>query len=221
MLKKIFTKQISSFFPKSFKRFSAINNLESSLTNEIKFEEQEYKEINPEEIGVFKKNTGFEFVDYPNNARLELKKTVKDSVVTVCYHARAPFPQEEESGNQESEQEHGNVTDFQVIVQKSGKTSGFIVDAVVMNSNININHIYVADNVNEFHSKYLEGKVDNDLYQGPDFSTLDETLQTAFLDYLNELGINDETAAFIEVTSLDKDQRLYVNWLKKCKNLLL
>jgi len=219
MMKKFLTKQIKSFFPNTIRRFSSINNLESSLTNEIKFEEQEYKEINPEEISVFKKNTGFEFVDYPNNSRLELKKTLKDCVVTVCYHARAPFPQEEESGK--DQQESGNVTDFQVIIQKSGKTSGFIVDAVVVDSNININHVYVADNVNEFHSKYLEGKIDSDLYQGPDFSTLDETLQTAFLDYLTELGINDETAAFIEVTSLDKDQRQYVNWLKKCKNLLL
>ena len=44
---------------------------------------------------------------------------------------------------------------------------------------------------------------------------------TAKLDYLNELGINDETAAFVEVTAIDKDQSLYINWLKICKNNLI
>ena len=66
----------------------------------------------------------------------------------------------------------------------------------------------------------VSGKLDPDLYQGPDFSTLDEGLQNSFNDFLNELGINDEAAAFIEVTSLDKDQYLYMRWLENCKDVL-
>jgi hypothetical protein len=42
-------------------------------------------------------------------------------------------------------------------------------------------------------------------YPGPDFSTLDERIQTSLTEYLEGFGINEHLAAFIEVMSLDKD----------------
>ena len=56
---------------------------------------------------------------------------------------------------------------------------------------------------------------------GPDFSTLDERIQQSFMEFLGDVGINEETGSFIEVMSFDKDQRLYLNWLKNVKNFLV
>jgi Mitochondrial glycoprotein len=42
-------------------------------------------------------------------------------------------------------------------------------------------------------------------YLGPDFTTLDERIQTSLTEYLEGFGINQHLAAFVEVMSLDKD----------------
>lgn len=57
-------------------------------------------------------------------------------------------------------------------------------------------------------------------YAGPDFSTLDERIQTALTEYLSGFGINEHLAAFVECMSLDKDQRLYMQWLSNLKDFV-
>jgi len=34
------------------------------------------------------------------------------------------------------------------------------------------------------------------------------------IEYLKSFGVNEEVAAIVEHLSLDKEQRLYMNWLK-------
>lgn len=221
-----FGKTIKSSKNLLIRNFSSKQNLINSFTNEINYEETEYNPISEEERKVFFKNTGFEFIESDSSPRMELKKNVGGFQVQICYHARAPLPspednQENQQQQEQESQEPGNMTDFQVLLTKDGKSSGFLVDAVVIDGQININHLYVNDNVQEFHSKFISGRIDPNLYEGPDFQSLDESLQTSFHEFLTELGVNEETATFIEVTSLDKDQRLYMNWLKTCKNNLL
>lgn len=57
-------------------------------------------------------------------------------------------------------------------------------------------------------------------YAGPDFSTLDERIQSSVSEYLEGFGINEHLAAFVECMSLDKDQRLYMNWLGELKSFV-
>ena len=57
-------------------------------------------------------------------------------------------------------------------------------------------------------------------YAGPDFSTLDERIQTSTTEYLEGYGVNEHLAAFIECMSLDKDQRLYMKWLSQLKDFI-
>jgi len=40
------------------------------------------------------------------------------------------------------------------------------------------------------------------------------------MDYLDTLGVNEELASFVEVLSLDKDQRLYLKWLQSLNTFL-
>jgi len=57
-------------------------------------------------------------------------------------------------------------------------------------------------------------------YNGPDFTTLDERIQTSVTEYLEGYGINEHLAAFVECMSLDKDQRLYMRWLQNVQNFV-
>ena len=204
----------------SLKFFSAKDRLISAFEKEIDYEEKEYQPIPSEEKDVFFKNSGFSFTDPKGTAKLELRKTHGDYQVSINFYARSPMPEDEES-DQQQQQQPSNMTDFQVLIQKIGKSSGFLIEAVTMDGTVNVNQVHCNDNISDYHTKYVCGTLDADTYQGPDFTTLDENLQKNFTDFLIELGVNEECAAFIEVASLDKDQVLYMNWLKNARNNLI
>lgn len=204
-------------FSSQKKLFSARNNLLNCFKQELEYEEKEYKPISEDEKKLFFNHSGFEFIESTSSARMELKKKSGEFDVTVCYHARSPMPEDEEANNEGPT----NMVDFQLLINKTGQVGGFLVDAVVMDSQVSINAVHCAKDLKDLHSKFLTGRIDPDTYQGPDFSTLDESVQTAFTEFIAELGVNEECASFIEMSSLDKDQQLYMNWLKTSKNTLL
>lgn len=57
-------------------------------------------------------------------------------------------------------------------------------------------------------------------YRGPEFDTLDEKLQQALYENLKDFGINDSLIEFIENYSVDREQRLYMEWLKSLKEFV-
>lgn len=88
-----------------------------------------------------------------------------------------------------------------------------------MDTEISFNTITVSDNIPAIKKKHrFERQVTG--YAGPDFSTLDERIQTSITDYLGGFGVNEHLAAFIECMSLDKDQRLYMQWLSNLKDFI-
>lgn len=103
---------------------------------------------------------------------------------------------------------------------KNNKTEGLFIEAVTIDSTVNINQIHFSNNVGEYAKNYLSAKI-IDSYTGPEFRTLDEKLQQEMLDLLTELGINDDLGSLIEVLSVDKDQKLYIHWMEKVKNVLI
>jgi len=73
-----------------------------------------------------------------------------------------------------------------------------------MDTELAINSIAISDDITKVKSQHrFERQMKQ--YQGPDFTTLDERIQTSFTEYLEGFGINEHLAAFIEVMSLDKD----------------
>jgi complement component 1 Q subcomponent-binding protein len=88
-----------------------------------------------------------------------------------------------------------------------------------MDTEISYNSVQVTDDVDKAKSVH---RFERSLvqYAGPDFSTLDERIQTSLSEYLAGFGINEHLAAFVECMSLDKDQRLYMNWLSEVKDFI-
>ena len=88
-----------------------------------------------------------------------------------------------------------------------------------MDTEISYNNIIVSENISEAKKVHRFERTMKG-YAGPDFSTLDERIQTAISEYLDGFGVNEHLAAFVECMSLDKDQRLYMNWLSELKEFV-
>jgi hypothetical protein len=112
-----------------------------------------------------------------------------------------------------------NYCDFTIfITDKSGK-KGLIVEATSMDTEISFNNVTVSEDVSSSKAKHrFERQITG--YAGPDFSTLDERIQTSLTEYMSRFGVNEHLAAFIECMSLDKDQRLYMKWLANLKDFV-
>lgn len=57
-------------------------------------------------------------------------------------------------------------------------------------------------------------------YTGPVFQELDDTLQQAFIDYLEERGVTAELGEFLRLYALDKMAVEYQGWLGKVKDFV-
>lgn len=87
-------------------------------------------------------------------------------------------------------------------------------DTEISYNNVNLSTNIAADMKVHRFERQMKG------YTGPDFSTLDERIQTALSEYLDGFGVNEHLAAFVECMSLDKDQRLYMRWLTELKEFV-
>ena len=102
--------------------------------------------------------------------------------------------------------------------ERTGK-KGLVVEATSMDTEISFNSITVSEDVPAIKNIHrFERQIKG--YPGPDFSTLDERIQTSLTEYLEGFGVNEHLAAFVECMSLDKDQRLYMRWLANLKDFV-
>ena len=96
---------------------------------------------------------------------------------------------------------------------------GIVAECTSMDTEIHINSVMVTKDIDgQLKSHRFQRILEN--YAGPEFVTLDERIQNSLLDYLAGFGLNEHLAAFVECMSLDKDQRLYMNWLGDLKNFI-
>ena len=135
---------------------------------------------------------------------------------------RQPLPDdmpEQEGQEEDYEQPNENYCDFTVYIRDANSNKGMVVEATSMDTEIAFNNVLVADDMKSVMNMPRFERSMNE-YNGPDFTTLDERIQTSMTEYLEGYGINEHLAAFVEVMSLDKDQRLYMNWLNNVKHFI-
>ena len=119
----------------------------------------------------------------------------------------------------EEEAPSDNYCDFTVYVKDTHSRKGLVVDCTTMDTEIAFNNVMVADDMEAAMNMARFERSMNE-YNGPDFTTLDERIQTSMTEYLEGYGVNEHLAAFVEVMSLDKDQRLYMRWLNSLKGFI-
>lgn len=126
---------------------------------------------------------------------------------------------ENEQGDMDEEGPSENYCDFVVYIEDNHSNKGLVIDATTMDTEIAFNSFMVADDLKAVKAMQRFERSMNE-YNGPDFTTLDERIQTSLTEYMEGFGINEHLAAFVEVMSLDKDQRLYMRWLQSVKGFI-
>ena len=125
----------------------------------------------------------------------------------------------EQEGDDEQEGPSENYCDFTVLITEANGKNGLVVEATSMDTEIAFNTVLVTDSMQKIKAMpKFERSIQE--YNGPDFTTLDERIQTSMTEYLEGFGINEHLAAFVECMSLDKDQRLYMKWLEDVKEFV-
>jgi len=233
----------------------ALKDLKTSLTNELNFEKETYKQLNQKELSRFLKNSGFSYEENSESSEMTLKKETDLFYVTIYFTAKEPLEETEEqtkeykyksydSLNLDDVEEYEdkmnkeemlfeNSYEFCVEIinkQQSNKEDiksktakeGIYVIGQYFNDNIKISSLYAGDNIENIHSHLLTTDPSNSEYfLGPKFDDLDTEFQTYFLNFLAEnIGLDIKLLRMIEVLSQDKDQRLYMQWLKDVNNFL-
>ncbi|CAD8096104.1 unnamed protein product [Paramecium primaurelia] len=199
------------------------------VEKELKYEKTNYV---PDESALeFVQKAGFQLIDSEGDHEVTLEKKVGDIKVIVQFQQRQPNSEQQEEDEveeqkkqkeTEEEQEEENQTsdyaDFTVYLQKN---NGQILcyECTTSQGEINVNMVSLVKDL-EAHKKIPRFERGLQDYQGPEFMTLDEKLQMTLVEYLRGYGINDELGAFVEHYSLDKEERLYIQWLDQLTTFL-
>lgn len=208
----------------------AKRRLAKSLEKEIKFEDENYAV--DESIKEFLKETGFQLAEKEDDNNLELVKNTDDVKVVIQFQSRSPqvdeqgeqqeegqnTPQTQQNEENEQDQLENDFCEFTVLIIKP-TGEALVYECYSIKGEITINSAHMTQNAEVLKKQSRYDRVVGS-YIGPDFTTLDDKLQQSLFDYLKSFGINEEVAEFIEHVSLDKEQRLYMKWLKDVKNFI-
>merc|ERR1719183_3185975 len=152
---------------------------------------------------------------------MTLVKQVEDKHVEIVFEARQPLPDDMPENEEMNEEDmpSENYCDFTIFLTDASGNSGMVVEATSMETGIAFNNVMVTKDMQTIKAMpRFERSLGE--YNGPDFTTLDERVQSSLTEYLEGFGVNEHLAAFVECMSLDKDQRLYMRWLQEVQNFV-
>ena len=107
--------------------------------------------------------------------------------------------------------------EFTVYVVKPDIKTAMVYEISTVDAEISIQNIMILkyeQDIEELWSNKYTNYADRPEYLGPDFHTLDEKLQKYLLEYLKEQDFGEELVTFVETYTMDREQRLYMEWLQ-------
>eukprot|EP00977_Amphora_coffeiformis_P005219 scaffold1117_cov167-Amphora_coffeaeformis.AAC.13 len=197
--------------------FSAVTD---SLIDILKREYDEEKEnettVMPDELkGLHKQIQERDWKIVEEGAITRLFSTIGAHKVQIFFHCQDTVEEEYEEEGEEDEEEAAPAFRFTVTVTKAGKSMVFI--CLSRNAECNIESV----NLTKTDVAELDNGVPETEYQGPEFLELATELQEEFHNYLSEeIGIDEDMAAFISMYADYKEQSNYVEFLESTRGLL-
>ena len=200
---------------KSFSTSVAATRLSKVLGKELQYEKENYAQL--EDTAAFLDESGFDFFEDEEGIHCYLRKEIDGRKVEIQFQARQPPPEPEVDEQQEMPEgmdmfDEGDMCDFTVFIYRNGSEDGLLFDCSTQETEISITNVMHTNEVSKMRDMHRYERSFN-YYNGPEFASLDERLQAGLSEFLQGHGINEHLAAFVEVMSVDKDNRLYMNWL--------
>lgn len=205
--------------------------LAQKLQEELKYEQEAAVEAEPEFLKTFKSQNVWQIEDVAGNDEVTLTRKFGNETIRLVFSiADIQSPQENEFDEPEEEEGEGEESEPPVnsypircsfSITKSTGTGALNIDAMCQEGT------FIVDNL----SYYADAKTGTELtaeadwkrrglYIGPQFDTLDVSVQEAFEQFLQERGINENLALFIPEYAEHKEQKEYVKWLENVKKFV-
>ena len=155
------------------------------------------------------------------SSKITLSKSIDSVDITILYKAKAPV---EDSNAVESEnfgirpKDERSTARFVAIIDK-GAPNKLVVDVVTDNGELGIKALFYTKDVDRylFEEDLVFGY---DVYTGPPFESLDERLKDRITNYLDSLGINKDLGVYVEMTSAEHEEKLYLSWLHETRDFI-
>ncbi|KAG6333197.1 hypothetical protein ID866_5894 [Astraeus odoratus] len=202
--------------------------LSQKLAEELKYEKEASNEAEPEFLTTFKQQGLWQVEDVEGNDEVTLTRKFGNENIRVMFSiadiqtAEEPeFGQEEEDGSEDHDGVHSYPVRVSFSITKDNVAGSINADTMCQDG------AFIVDNV----SYYPDAKLGIDLtaeadwkrrglYIGPQFETLDVSVQEEFEKFMQERGINESLAMFIPEYSEFKEQKEYVRWLENVKKFV-
>lgn len=193
----------------------ADENLLRVLDSEIECAEDSDDEAPPQEVAL-PGDFPFEIVDNTGEQSIILKRKFQGENIEVSVYMDEdedePEPADEDDEDEDDEDKDADGT-LTLVPKISKKGAGTLEFSCSLNSEgLEIENITVKK----------AGVVDNDeeAYDGPHFTDLDESLQKALRKYLIVRGIKPTLYDFLRDYMMNKDEKEYKTWLQNLKGFV-
>lgn len=205
---------------------AANTQLADVLKSEINLEVETEEPI-PEVVNDYLSTSGFQVVEKEGLDEVELVKKVGNETVHVFFsvsditngNPEQFFEEENAEAEEEELAEDLSPIRANIVIEKAGSALG--VECVVQHAIIMIESITPYPSGEAALANTVEADYKRrEIYQGPSFDNLDESVQSSFETYLEARGINSELADFIAEYSSYRENKEYLNWLKKFRTFV-
>jgi len=202
-------------------------DVSAKIAEELAYEKEAAIAEEPEFLKEFKTAGIWTLEDKPGNDEVTIHRKFGNEHIRLIFSIADL--QNAEDNLEPPEGEEGSSEDTEgsyplrcsLTVTKSSVPGALSIDAVCQEG------AFIVENV----SFYNDSKLATDLtaeadwkrrglYIGPQFETLDLSLQEEFEKFLRERGINESLAFFVPEYAQYKEQKEYVEWLGQVKNFV-
>ncbi|KAE9404667.1 mitochondrial glyco protein [Gymnopus androsaceus JB14] len=221
---------------RSFGQGTADVALSNSLSEELKYEKESVADSDkePDFLREFKAQGKWQIEDIPYNDEVTLSRKFGNenmrltfSIVDVRGEHDEGLDNESasEEGEEDAAQEEEVLTTYPIraslSITKSNSPAALAIDMMCQEGQFVLENIaYYQDGNLVNHSTAEADWKRRGIYMGPQFDTLDVSLQDEFDKFLQERGVNESLALFIPEFAEFKEQAEYVKWLEGVKGFV-
>ncbi|KAK7676393.1 hypothetical protein QCA50_011475 [Cerrena zonata] len=199
--------------------------LTQKLSEELKYEKETGTEGVPEFLKSFKAQNVWAIEDTAGNDEVVLSRKFGNETIRLVFsiadiQQEAEFENEnEEEGAEETNNSYPVRCSFSIT--KDSAPGALTIDAICQDGS------FIVDNLSYYADKAVGTELTAEadwkrrgLYIGPQFDTLDVTVQEEFEKFIQERGINESLALFIPEYAEHKEQKEYIGWLANVKSFV-
>lgn len=154
----------------------------------------------------------FEIEDNPGERTIQLTRKYEDETITVQVEIPTVAPEQKEDDDADDNDKDDSESSIPLVVNVF-KGNGVCLEfgVTAFSDEVSIESLSI---------KKPDESEDELVYEGPEFTDLDENLQKAFLKYLEIRGISPSTTNFLQEYMFNKDNKEYLVWLKNLKSFV-